>query len=354
MIVSPGSLVEQWQDELGLKLGLEFDIITRETIEASRSGNPFAEKQLVICRLDQLSRSDEIQAKLEQTDWDLVVVDEAHKMSAHFYGVEVQETKRYRLGKLLGNLTRHLLLMTATPHSGKPEDFQLFMALVDPDQFEGKPRKGAKQIDAQGLMRRMVKEELLTFEGKPLFPERKAYTVSYPLSPDEALLYAQVTDYVREEMNRAEKLKREGEGRRGNVVGFALTVLQRRLASSPEAIYQSLRRRRERLEARVADERLGRRPAESAFDLTEGLTAPEDVDDLPEGELEELEEEVVDQASAAKTIAELEAEILTLRSLRRSPNGCAVPGRTPSGSGWRSCSRTGRRSSSTSPDGSAS
>src|SRR5262245_50019967 len=164
LIIPPGSLVEQWQDELALKLGMEFDIITRETIEASRSGNPFAEKHLIICRLDQLSRSDEIQAKLEQTDWDLVVVDEAHKMSAHFYGVEVQETKRYKLGKLLGNLTRHLLLMTATPHSGKAEDFQLFMALIDQDQFEGKPRKGAKQIDAQGLMRRMVKEELLTFE----------------------------------------------------------------------------------------------------------------------------------------------------------------------------------------------
>jgi SNF2 family DNA or RNA helicase len=315
MIVAPGSLVEQWQDELALKLGLDFDIITRETIEASRSGNPFAEKQLIICRLDQLSRSDEIQAKLELTDWDLVVVDEAHKMSAHFYGVEVQETKRYKLGKLLGNLTRHLLLMTATPHSGKPEDFQLFMALIDEDQFEGKPRNGAKQVDAQGLMRRMVKEELLTFEGKPLFPERKAYTVSYPLSPDEALLYTKVTDYVREEMNRAEKLKREGEGRRGNVVGFALTVLQRRLASSPEAIYQSLRRRRERLEARINEERLGRRAAESTLDLTSGLAAPEDIDDLPEGELEELEEEVVDQASAAKTIAELEAEIQTLRSL---------------------------------------
>src|SRR5262249_19548414 len=162
------------------------------------SGNPFAEKQLIICRLDQLSRSDEIQAKLEQTDWDLVVVDEAHKMSAHFYGVEIQETKRYKLGKLLGSLARHLLLMTATPHSGKPEAFQLFMALVDQDRFEGKPRNGAKQLDAQGLMRRMVKEELLTFEGKPLFPERKAYTVSYPLSPDEALLYTRVTDYVRE------------------------------------------------------------------------------------------------------------------------------------------------------------
>jgi superfamily II DNA or RNA helicase len=321
LIVAPGSLVEQWQDELAQKLGLDFDIITRETIEASRSGNPFAERHLIICRLDQLSRSDEIQAKLEQTDWDLVVVDEAHKMSAHFYGLEVQETKRYKLGKLLGTLTRHLLLMTATPHSGKPEDFQLFMALIDADRFEGKPRKGAKQLDAQGLMRRMVKEELLTFEGKPLFPERKAYTVSYPLSPDEALLYTQVTEYVREEMNRAEKLKREGEGRRGNVVGFALTVLQRRLASSPEAIYQSLCRRRKRLEARVNEERVGKRATESAIDVTEGLTAPEDIDDLLEGELEDLEEEVVDQASAAKTIVELEAEIRTLRSLEAIAEG---------------------------------
>ena len=157
-----------------------------------------------------------MQAKLEQTDWDLVVVDEAHKMSAHFYGMEVQETKRYRLGRLLGSITRHLLLMTATPHRGKPEDFQLFMALIDPDRFEGQPRGGgAKQIDAQGLMRRMVKEELLTFEGNPLFPERRAYTVTYPLSTEEAPLYAEVTEYVREQMNRAEKLRAEGEGRRG-------------------------------------------------------------------------------------------------------------------------------------------
>lgn len=138
MVVAPGSLVEQWQDELGMKLGLEFEIVTRETIEASRSGNPFAERNLVICRLDQLSRNDDVQARLEQTDWDLVVVDEAHKMSAHFYGVEVKETKRYRLGRLLGAIARHYLLMTATPHSGKAEDFQLFMALLDQDRFEGK------------------------------------------------------------------------------------------------------------------------------------------------------------------------------------------------------------------------
>jgi hypothetical protein len=243
MIVPPGSLVEQWQGRARASSSGSSSRSSRATrIEASRSGNPFAEKSLVIARLDQLSRSEEIQAKLEQTDWDLIVVDEAHKMSAHFYGVEVKKTGRYMLGELLGRITRHFLLMTATPHSGKPEDFQLFMALIDPDRFEGKPRRGATAPDAQGLMRRMIKEELLTFEGKPLFPERRAYTVTYPLSTDEALLYAEVTDYVRDEMNRADRLKAAGDGRRGNVVGFALTVLQRRLASSPEAIYQSLRR----------------------------------------------------------------------------------------------------------------
>src|SRR5205085_6311665 len=83
LIVPPGSLVEQWQDELALKLGLEFEIVTRTSIEASRTGNPFEEKSLVIARLDQLARNDDVQAKLEQTDWDLIVVDEAHKMSAH-------------------------------------------------------------------------------------------------------------------------------------------------------------------------------------------------------------------------------------------------------------------------------
>ncbi len=224
------------------------------------------------------------------------------------------------------------------------------MALIDPDRFEGKPRKGAKALDAQGLMRRMVKEELLTFEGKPLFPERRAYTVTYPLSPQEALLYDEVTEYVREEMNRADRLKAEGEGRRGNVVGFALTVLQRRLASSPEAIYQSLRRRRERLEARLNEERLGRRGREEAIDLTVGLEAPEDIDDLPDGELEDLEEEVVDQASAAKTIAELEVRDRdACAASSSSPSRCAAPAPTRSGRASRSCCRTPRRRCSTRP-----
>jgi hypothetical protein len=125
-------------------------------------------------------------------------------MSATFFGGEMKYTKRYKLGQLLSTLTRHFLLMTATPHNGKEEDFQLFMALLDGDRFEGRFRDGVHVADVSDLMRRMVKESLLKFDGTPLFPERIAYTVPYKLSDAEAHLYKAVTDYVREEFNRAE------------------------------------------------------------------------------------------------------------------------------------------------------
>ena len=139
--------------------------------------------------------------------------------------------------------------MTATPHNGKEEDFQMFMALLDGDRFEGKFRDGVHVSDARDLMRRLTKEQLLRFDGTRLFPERIAYVVQYDLSDDESALYTAVTEYVRNEFNRAEQL----EGGRKGTVGFALTVLQRRLASSPDAIYQSLRRRKERLESQLRE-----------------------------------------------------------------------------------------------------
>ncbi len=316
LIVCPGMLVEQWQDELDRRFHLPFEIMTNDKLEAARTGNWFSENPLAICRLDKLSRNEELQAKLEQTDWDLVVVDEAHKMSASFFGGEIKETKRYKLGKLLSRVTRHFLLMTATPHNGKDEDFQLFMALLDGDRFEGRFRDGVHVTDVSDLMRRMVKENLLKFDGTRLFPERLAYTVPYKLSSAEADLYKQVTDYVREEFDRADKL--EVEGRKGTV-GFALTTLQRRLASSPEAIYQSLRRR-ERLENRLREERLLKRGAEAQLELS-GDTEPmtdediEELEDAPDAEIEAAEEKVLDLATAARTIAELEAEIATLKRL---------------------------------------
>jgi SNF2 family DNA or RNA helicase len=319
LVVCPGSLAEQWQDELYRRFHLPFEILTNDKLEAARTGNWFLENHLVIARLDKLSRDPDVQVKLEAPDcrWDLVVVDEAHKMSATFFGGEIKYTKRYRLGELLSGLSRHYLLMTATPHNGKEEDFQLFMALLDGDRFEGRFRDGVHAVDVTDLMRRMVKEDLLKFDGTPLFPERIAYTVPYKLSDAEARLYREVTDYVREEFNRAEALEND---KRAGTVGFALTILQRRLASSPEAIYQSLRRRRERLESRLRELELLQR---GAIGLPEVATASpvldeedvEDLEDAPETEIEEAEGTILDQATAARTVAELKTEIGTLKGL---------------------------------------
>ncbi len=318
LIVCPGSLAEQWQDELFRRFHLPFEILTNDKLEAARTGNWFLENDLAIARLDKLSRNEDVQQKLSAPDcrYDLIVCDEAHKMSAHFFGGEVQYTKRYQLGQLLSGLTRHFLLMTATPHNGKEEDFQLFLALLDGDRFEGRFRDGVHQVEVSDLMRRMVKESLLKFDGTPLFPERIAYTVPYKLSDGEARLYKAVTEYVREEFNRAEAMQND---KRAGTVGFALTILQRRLASSPEAIYHSLRRRRERLDKRLRElevlQRGGIAPPPAVAGPVLSADDVEDLEDAPESEVEEAEEEILDQATAARTIAELKAEIATLARL---------------------------------------
>lgn len=325
LIISPGSLTEQWQDELLEKFSLRFEIFSKEKQELCASGNYFDETNRLICRLDQLSRNESFLNKLRNTQWDLIIVDEAHKLSANYYGKKVNKTKRFQLGELLSTITRHFLLMTATPHNGKEEDFQIWLSLLDSDRFYGKFREGAHKVDVSDIMRRMVKEDLLKFDGTRLFPERKAYTANYQLSTYEASLYNDVTTYVREEMNRADKLN----GKKKNTVGFALTLLQRRLASSPEAIFQSLKRRRKRLESRLEEtkllaqgrvvnpnimaETLGEYTIKKQFDL------PENFDELDEelsAEVYELfTEQVVDQATAAETIPELEAEIFSLKRL---------------------------------------
>jgi len=173
LVVCPGNLVEQWQDELYRRFHLPFEIATNDKMEAARTGNWFLENDLVIARLDKLARDEKVQEKLKAPEcfWDLVVVDEAHKMSATFSGGEIKRTKRYRLGQLLASRTRHFLLLTATPHNGKETDFQLFLALLDADRFEGRFRQGVHRVDVSDLMRRMVKERLVKFDGTPLFPE---------------------------------------------------------------------------------------------------------------------------------------------------------------------------------------
>ena len=329
LIVAPGSLTEQWQDELKEKFELQFELLTREMINATGLGNPFEQRPLLIARMDMLSRDEELQNRLEQAqEWDLVVCDESHRMSAHYYGSEVKRTKRYEMGKRVGNHARNLLLMTATPHNGKEEDFQLFMALLDEDRFAGHQRDAVHRSDPTDLMRRLVKEDLYTFAGTKLFPERKSYTAEYELSDAEKVLYERVTEYVREEMNRADRNANQQGGAKKRVnVGFALMTLQRRLASSPFSIHRSLERRRGRLESRLKEERLllegrgaGARLQLDASYEPKGLSNDE-IEELYEedtaAEIEGTEEVFTDNATSAQTLAELEFEIETLKDLEK-------------------------------------
>ena len=320
LVVAPGGLVEQWRDELFEKFGLQFNVFSSALEIATPTGNPFEDLDHLIVRLDQMARNEELQEKLLSTSWDLVVFDEAHKLSAHYYGNKLEKTGRFRLAEKLGARTRHLLLMSATPHNGKDEDFQLFLSLLDSDRFYGKVRDGVHKVDSSDLMRRMVKEEMLRFDGTRLFPERRAYTANYKLSESEAALYEAVTTYVKTEMGKADALK----GPRKGSVGFALTSLQRRLASSPEAIFQSLKRRRERLENRLREENLLARGQRFAAETLE--SPPEDDDDLSAEEMEDLEEKLTDTATAAETIAELEDEIEILGRLVEQARGVVDAG----------------------------
>ena len=312
LICVPGGLVEQWRDEMEEKFDLEFEIMERDVRTGIRD---LRRHDLLIGRLDQLKR-EEYRESVAQNSWDLIVCDEAHKMSASWAGKSVDRTRRYLLGQLLGRQTRNFLLLTATPHNGIEVDFQLFLCLLDSDRFHLHSKTQSLPVHPADLMRRLQKERLQTMDGQPLFPARHARTLEYRLARLERELYEEVTTYVREEFDRASQLS----GGRRNSVGFALTILQRRLASSPQAIWHSLQRRRARLQERLDALRSGPGPAlrsglETGFDSLDD----EEFDIVEEGrhsdELESISDEVLERSTAAATLEELEKEINTLNRL---------------------------------------
>lgn len=298
LIVSPGSLVEQWQDELKDKFGIDIIDLFGDDLKGEQFKSALNKTKLAIASMDKLKTGESRKIIQElKTDWDLVIVDEAHKMSASKYGKKVDKSHRYELGELLSKKAKNLLFLTATPHNGKEEDFKLFMSLVDPDIFG---KSNDQHIDITNSMRRLLKEELKKPDGDPLFPERISEVINYNLSPLEKELYEQVTNYVRNEFNIAEGLR----GDKKRAVGFAMTILQRRLASSPNAIYQSLHRRRENLEKILQGETIDQNWSE---DIDE---------DFPGSELESKEEEAVSQNFTNDcNKEEIKKEIETLKNL---------------------------------------
>jgi hypothetical protein len=309
------SLVDPLPHQISAVYG---EMLSRQPLRFLLADDPGAGKTIMAGLLikELIARSEDLQKKLASSpEWDLIICDEAHRMSASYFGGDVKYTKRYQLGRQLGQVCRHLLLMSATPHNGKEEDFQLFMALLDGDRFEGRFRDGVHFADSADMMRRLTKEELRKFDGRPLFPERRAYTVKYDLSPREAALYSAVTEYVRTEMNRVQRFA-EQDGKKRNNVGFALQILQRRLASSPAAIYQSLKRRRERLEVELAEARLARKGNRAAFgqsDAAEELLT--NIDEYAQDEIDQIEDLISTGATSAQTAEQLEIEVQTLKGL---------------------------------------
>lgn len=305
LICVPPGLALQWQQELSNKFSLSFEIIN-DYLKAAR--NPFSNHRLAIVSMDTLKQKEHLdRLKGSNVKWDLIVCDEAHKMAAHWSGGEITYTDRYRLGDALGDLSENLLLLTATPHNGKQDEYELFLRLLDSDRFGRRPGRADQNEETvvrgkPDYMRRMVKEDLSDFEGKPLFPERRASTLIYNLPNAERRLYEDVTAYVREEFNRADLLE---SGQRYSV-GFALTILQRRLASSPLAIYRSLQRRREKLEA------LLRSRIETPSLQEEDL----DQEELASGR----DEHRSIGATAARNRKELQKEIESLHTLEHEAN----------------------------------
>ena len=324
LVVVPPLVARQWQEELEEKFSEEYTIIDNGVLKANVGRNPWTENDRCITSVYWAAR-DNVLETLREADWDLVIVDEAHKMAAYRYGVRSQKTRKtrlYRLGEELSIRTKHLLLLTATPHKGDPENFRLLLELLDKDLFADRSilEEAMSSADNPIILRRL-KEEMCRFDGSPLFPERTVKTVTFDLSRAERDLYDEVTEYVSEHFNKAmQKEKRN--------VGFAMTILQRRLTSSLAAITASLERRHGRLQdlldqvrALVATKARRALRGESNGDgeLDEMLAGVEvdDLDDLSETSRWDVEDSLVERLTNAESIEELEAEVLALERLVR-------------------------------------
>jgi superfamily II DNA or RNA helicase len=306
LIVVPGHLKDQWVREMKEKFGETFKVIDRAVMEASWGRNVWLEENQAITSMD-FAKQEDVMLSLTEATWDLVIVDEAHKLAAYEYGAgKITKTQRYKLGELLSKNSNFLLFLTATPHRGDPNNFRLFLDLLEPGLF------ATNEILAEAiknrenpLFLRRLKEDLKTFDGTPIFPPRKVKTIKYRLNPDEKRLYNAVTEYVEKYYNKALEIKEE---RRRRNIAFALLILQRRLASSVRAVRKSLERRKSKLEELL---KRGELIQEA------GYVSEEVLEDMPEVERWEKEEELLGKLTSSRTLEELKEEIDKLEELIR-------------------------------------
>lgn len=299
LIVVPGHLKDQWRRELQERFQEPFTLIGRQVMDAHYGENVWERENQIITSID-FAKQEDILNTLANVQWDLVVVDEAHKMAAYRYGITTSKTERYRLGEVLSKNTKHLLFLTATPHKGDPENYRLFLDLLEPGFFATKEMvKESIDNTENPLFIRRLKEDLKDFDGRPIFTNRYAVTLKFRLSDRERILYNQLSDYVVSQYNKAiQKTSNKG-------IAFALLILQRRLASSTYALYKSLERRKERLEKLLKEQDI--KIKTSSFDL-------EDDEDVEENERWQREKEW-ESLSVSENKEELKKEIYIINEL---------------------------------------
>ncbi|MGC9109629.1 MAG: helicase-related protein [Caldimicrobium sp.] len=300
LIVVPGHLKDQWRRELKEKFDEKFVVLDRNTFNAHYGENPWEKNDQVITSID-FAKQEEILASLSSVQWDLTIVDEAHKMAAYRYGDKIDKTQRYKLGEVLSRTSNHLLFLTATPHKGDPENFRLFLDLLMPGFFATNEmvEESLRNKDNPLFIRRL-KEDLRDFEGKPIFTRRFPITIKFRLSEDEKRLYNELSRYVTEQYNEALQFDKKRN------IAFALMILQRRMASSTYALLKSLERRKEKLEKILK----GDEKPKEVFSYIDY----EELEDIEESERWKREEEW-ESITLARDKEELKQEIKTIEKL---------------------------------------
>ncbi|MEJ5340502.1 MAG: helicase-related protein [Thermogutta sp.] len=312
LIITPGGLTKQWaEEELQEKFGLAVRLVNRASFEAEPGQFSRYEEGIFVTSIDFLARNEGCLKAASETQWDLVVVDEAHKLSAYEYGTKLEESERYKAVKALACKTDHLLFLTATPHRGRKDTFRRLLLLLDEDLFQ-KDEHVADRIREQAVpyrksgdedfedersiskacnrfFLRRLKEEMVDWEGQPLFKPRHTKTIGYDLTPEEKTLYDEVTRYVRSKRKEAKEKKNRN-------VELTLMVMQRRLASSVYAITRTLENRLRALDEVLSILRDRSRSEAEKKKLLRAATDPGDPRDITEYEdLTEEERERIDQ-----------------------------------------------------------
>jgi superfamily II DNA or RNA helicase len=281
LIVSPANLTFQWQREMQDKFKEHFEVLRSDILRANYGSNPWQEKNQIVTSMPWVSIIEDAKESLLRSHWDLVIVDEAHKMSAYS---QDHKTMAYQLGEALSDRTDHFLLMTATPHKGDPANFSLFLRLLDKDVYADiKSLEEAMRRHEAPFYLRRVKEAMVTFPDpdtgkvKSLFTRRLVRTIEFEIDSDEWDLYNSLAEYVQEQSIKAA----EDDSARGRALGFTMAMLQRRFASSIYALRRSLERIRDKREKVLKD-------PEGYRQMQIFKKVPEDYDELPEEEQQKI------------------------------------------------------------------